>query len=239
VINTLAQIDWIASAGRSPWHGASAVSKLLLVALALGLAIGAPSLSLQLALYATAWALVGTSRLPARLVLAAAGYPLLFIGLVVALRWDGTWGTPLRLVLRPLTATLLAVWLAGTTPYPDLFAPIARVLPRGAADGLFLTYRALFSLLDRAESLFRALRLRGGSRLALRRRLPVAGEGLATLMLYGFDRGQRLHATMLLRGHSGRVCGCRHWAERGPGDAWAAAAGAAVAVLAALLWSRP
>jgi len=28
---------------------------------------------------------------------------------------------------------------------------------------------------------------------------------------------------MLLRGHSGRVCGCRHWLEPGPADAWVAA----------------
>jgi energy-coupling factor transporter transmembrane protein EcfT len=239
VINTLAQIDWLASSGTSTWHRASALAKLRLAAFALGLAIAAPSLRLQVALYAAAWTLVATSRLPARLVAAAAGAPLLFIGLVVALRWDGTWETPLRLALRPLTATLLAVWLAGTTPYPDLFAPISRMLPRGAADGLFITYRALFDLLSRAERMFRALHLRGGDRLAPARRLPAAGEGLATLVLYGFERGQRVYESMRLRGHSGRVCGCRHWAERGPGDGAVAMAAAAVAVAAVLLWRAP
>lgn len=233
MINTLAQVDLFASAGRTPWHRASALGKLGLAGLVVGLAIAAPALRLQLALYAAAWALVLSSRLPARLAAAAAGYPVLFVALFLVARWDGTWQTPLGLALRPLTTTLAALWLVGTTPYPDLFAPLSRVLPRGAGDGLFLTYRALFDLLGRTEQLFHALRLRGGDRLGLARRLPVAGEGLATLVLYGFERGQRLYATMLLRGHSGRVCGCRHWAELGPADAWTA--GAAVAVLAAAI----
>ena len=83
-------------------------------------------------------------------------------GAALASWGDGSWETPLRLVLRPLTASLAAVWLVGTTPYPDLFAPLSRVLPRATGDGLFLTYRALFALLARAERLWRALRLRGG-----------------------------------------------------------------------------
>lgn len=236
MINTLAQIDLIASSGRSPWHRASALAKLLLALLAVGLALAAPSLALQVALYAAAWALALSSRLPLRLLLAAAGSPLLFIALFVLLRWDGTWETPARLVLRPLTATLVAVWLVGTTPYPDLFAPISRLLPRGAADGLFVTYRALFELLARAERMFRAFHLRGGDRAPMLRRLPVAGEGLGTLVLYGFERGSRIHSIMLLRGHAGRVCGCRHWAEWTRADALAAAAAAGIAALAVALW---
>ena len=43
---------------------------------------------------------------------------------------------------------------------------------------------------------------------------------------------------MLLRGHSGRVCGCRHWAEWTRADARVALAGALVAALAVLLWGR-
>ena len=130
----------------------------------------------------------------------------------------------------------MAVWLAGTTPTPDLFAPISRLLPRSAADGLFLTYRALFELLGRIERLWRALRLRGGASGPARRRLTAAGEGLGTLVLYGFERSQRLYATMLLRGHSGRVCGCRHYAEPAREDALVALAGAAVVTAAVMMW---
>jgi cobalt/nickel transport system permease protein len=239
VINTLAQIDWLASAGRTPWHRASALSKMLLAALLVLLAVFAPSLRLLAALYAVAWALALTARLPWRLTLAASAYPIAFTALFVLARWDGTVATPARLVLRPLVASLAAVWLVGTTPYPNLFTPLSRVLPRNVGDGMFLTYRALFGLMERTGSLWRALRLRGGATGPARRRLTLAGEGFATMVLYGFDRSQRLYAAMLLRGHSGRICGCRHWREGSRADVLVAAAGAAVAAAALLLWSQP
>jgi len=210
MINTLARVDQLASAGRSPWHRASAIAKLLLAAAIVTLAIAAPSVSLLAALYLVAATLALGARLPVRLILAAAGYPIVFSTLFVISTWDGTWRTPARLLLRPLTASLVAVWLVGTTPYPDLFAPLSRALPRSVGDGLFLTYRALFELIARAERWWRALR----------------------------QRSQRQYAAMLLRGHSGRVCGCRHWAEWTRADARVALAGALVAALAVLLWGR-
>src|SRR5207253_986183 len=118
---------------------------------------------------------------------AAAFYPLLFALLFIALRWDGSWENALRLALRPLTASLYVVWLAGKTPYPDLFAPLSRVLPRQVGGGVFLTYRALFELLGRAERMFRALHLRAAASLPARRRLPLASEALGTLVLHGFN----------------------------------------------------
>ena len=225
MIEVLTRIDLIASAGRTPWHRASALAKLLLAAGLVLLAVFAPTLRL-------------TSRLPALLTLAAAGYPLAFSLLFVIARWDGTWRTPLTLVARPLTTSLAAVWLVGSTPYPDLFAPLARLLPRGVADGLFLTYRALFQLLARIERLWRALRLRGGASGPLRRRLTVAGEGIGTLVLHGFERSQRLYAAMQLRGHNGRVCGCRHYAEWAREDALVALAALAAAAATAAWWGH-
>ncbi len=239
MINTLAQIDYLASAGRTPWHRASALSKMLLAGALVLLAVFAPSLQLLLALYAAAWGLALTSRLPWRLVLAASGYPVVFSLLFVLARWDGTVATPARLLLRPLVASLAAVWLVGTTPYPNLFTPLSRVLPRSVGDGLFLTYRALFGLMERTASLWRALRLRGGTTGPPRRRLTLAGEGFATMVLYGFGRSQRLYEAMLLRGHSGRICGCRHWREGSRADWLVAAAGVVVAAGAAFLWRRP
>ena len=239
MINTVARVDQLACSGATLWHRASAIAKLLLGLALVALAVATRSLSLLAALYALTWALVATSRLPVRLVVAAAGYPLVFSSLFVIASWDGTWQTPARLLLRPLTACLTAVWLVGTTPYPDLFAPISRVLPRAVGDGLFLTYRSLFELTARGEKLWRAMRLRGGTQGGAGRRLTLAGEGLGTLVLYGFERSQRQYAAMQLRGYSGRVCGCRHWAEWTRADWAVACAGAALALAAMLLWGRP
>ena len=238
MINALERFDYLASAGRTPWHRASALAKLVLAAALIALAVSAPRLPLLAILVLAAGALALTSGLPPRLVLIAAGYPVLFSGLFLVSAWDGTWQTPARLLLRPLTASLTAVWLVGTTPYPDLFAPLSRLLPRSVGDGLFLTYRALFDLMARIERLWRGVRLRGGAGIPLRRRMALAGDGIATLVLYGFERGQRQYATLLLRGHSGRVCGCRHWAEWTPADAWVGAALAVLAAAAVLMWGR-
>jgi len=232
-------MDLLASAGHSPWHAASARSKLLLAVGILLLAVLSPSRTLLASLFAIALTLALSGRLPVRLVLMAAGYPLLFVVLFVLSHWDGTWGTPARIALRPLTCSLTAVWLMGTTPYPDVFAPISRVLPRAIADSMFLTYRALFELLGRLERLWRALKLRGGTEGPARRRLAQAGEGLGTLVLYGFERSQRVYAVMQLRGHSGRICGCRHYAEGSAADLLVALAGAVVLGAALLLWRTP
>ena len=239
MINTLAQIDHLASAGRTTWHRASALSKVVLGSELVLLAVFAPSLRLLVGLYALAWGLALSARLPWRLTLVASGYPIAFTLLFVLARWDGTAETPLRLLLRPLTASLTAVWLVGTTPYPDLFAPLARLLPRSVGDGLFLTYRALFELMRRTGGLWRAVRLRAGTGGPSRRRLTLAGAGLATMVLYGFERSERLYATMRLRGHNGRVCGCRHFAEGSRADLWVLAAGLVVSGVAAWLWRTP
>ncbi len=239
MIGILPQIDYLASTGRTPWHRATALGKLLLALAVLTMVVFAPSLRLLLAVHALVWALVLSGHIPARLVAAAAGYPLLFAALFVVSRWDATWQTPLRLLLRPLTASLTAVWLVATTPYPDLFAPLARVLPRGAGDGLFLTYRALFALLARSERMWRALRLRGGLSGPARRQLALAGEGLGTLVVHGFERSQRLYTAMLLRGHSGRICGCRHYAEWSTADLWVMLAASVLAGLGVWLWRTP
>jgi cobalt/nickel transport system permease protein len=232
----LGRIDHHASTGRTAWHRASALGKLALAAGIIGVAIFSHSLMLLAVMHAIAWMLVLSSRLPARLALLAAAYPLPFLGLFLISRWDGTAVTPLVLLLRPLTASLVSAWLVGTTPYPDLFAPLSRVLPRQTGDGLFLTYRALFALLARSERLGQSMRLRGGFGGSVRRRLALAGEGMGTLAVHSFDRSQNLYAAMLLRGHSGRICGCRHFAHRSAADLLSLAVAGVVAAAAILLW---
>lgn len=237
MINTLAQIDYLASAGHSPWHRASALTKLSLVALLVGLAVFAPGAPVLLVLLASALALTLTARIPAGLIGAAAVTPLLFALIVALARLPASPDEALRLVLRPVTAGLAALWLVGTTPYPDLFAPLSRVLPRSVGDGLFLTYRAVFALLSRVERLWKALFLRGALHGPVSRRAGLMGEAVGTVVLSGFERSQRLYQVMMLRGHSGRICGCRHWLEVGPDDAYVAGALGWIALASAVLWS--
>ncbi len=235
MINTFAQVDYLASAGRTPWHRASALTKLVATLAAVAAAVFVTGWHALAALLATALVLVLTARLPVRLILASASTPLVFALLFVAASWHGRVDAALALGLRPVIASLMALWLVGTTPYPDLFAPLSRLMPRAAGDSLFLTYRAVFSLLDRVERLWKALFLRGGMQGSLRRRAGMTGEAVGTVVLYGFERSHRLYQVMHLRGHSGRICGCRHWLELRAEDAWVGLAFAWIVLCAVLL----
>ena len=225
MINTFAQIDHLASAGRSVWHRSSAIAKLLLTAWYVGLAVATPSWGVLLVLLATALALCISARVPRKLILAAASTPLLFSLIFVFAQLSTDWVSPLILIVRPMVASVTAVWLVSTTPYPDLFAPISRVLPRGVGDSLFLTYRAVFALLARVERMWLALRLRGAMQRPVRERFGLLGEAVGTVVLSGFDRSHRLYQAMQLRGHSGRICGCRHYLEFTREDFWVFVAG--------------
>lgn len=220
MINTFAQIDHLASTGRSPWHRASALAKLLLALVYVALAVASPSWGALVVLLATVLAMCASARVPARLVAAAAATPILFSFIFVLAHFHADWDEPLVLFTRPMVASLTAVWLVSTTPYPDLFAPLSRVLPRGVGDGLFLTYRAVFALYSRVERMWTALRLRGALSRPLGARYSLLGEAVGTVVLSGFDRSLRLYQVMQLRGHSGRVCGCRHYLEWTRDDFW-------------------
>ena len=236
MINTFAQIDHLASAGRSPWHRASAFPKMLLTLLFVVLAVSTPSWGVLVLLLVTALVLCATARLPGPLGLAAATTPILFSFIFVLAHTRADWDEPLILFARPMVASLTAVWLVGTTPYPDLFAPLSRILPRVVGDSLFLTYRAVFALMDRLERMWKALRLRGAMARPIRERFAVMGEAVGTVVLSGFDRSHRLYQTMRMRGHSGRICGCRHYLDFSREDLWVAVAAVAVLVGSICLW---
>src|SRR5262245_2718508 len=224
--NTFAQIDHLASAGDSPWHRSSALLKLLLALTYVGLAVATPSWGVLVTLLCTLLAMCVSARAPLKLMLAAAATPFLFAFIFVIAHVRADWDEPLVLFARPMVASLTAVWLVITTPYPDLFAPLSRVLPRGVGDGLFLTYRAVFALLTRVERMGSALKLRGAMARPVQQRLPLLGEAVGTVVLSGFERSHRLYQAMHLRGHSGRICGCRHYLELTRDDFWILVAGA-------------
>lgn len=220
MINTFSQIDFLASSGTSLWHRASAFGKLLLTLLFVAIVVATPSWGVIAGLLVTAIGLCITARVPGRLVAAAATTPLLFSLIFVVAHFRTDWDEPLILLARPMVASLTAVWLVSTTPYPDLFAPLSRLLPRSVGDTLFLTYRAVFALLDRVERMWKALRLRGAMARPVRERFSVMGEAVGTVVLSGFDRSHRLYQAMQLRGHSGRICGCRHYLDFSREDFW-------------------
>jgi energy-coupling factor transporter transmembrane protein EcfT len=98
------------------------------------------------------------------------------------------------------------VTVVMTTPYPQVFAPVQRIVPGVVGDALLMTYRTTFLLLDKFGQLVRAVRLRAG----LRGNHPVrmgraTTAALGSLLLYALDLAQRDYDVMRLRGYSGRL----------------------------------
>jgi len=201
----IAIVDESATLGTSLLHRASPVAKVIAFVLVLAaviananvLVIGGIALVLASAMIAC--------RLPLKQITLLAAYPA-FFALVFGF---GTASPPLTAALfamKAVTAALAALLLIFTTPYPQVFAPVQRVVPGIVGDAMLMTYRSVFLLLEKFNHLMIAVRLRAG----LSGRKPVRSaratiHALGGLLLYAFDLSQRDYDVMRLRGYEGRI----------------------------------
>jgi cobalt/nickel transport system permease protein len=198
-------VDVSATTGCSGLHRASPLTKLAAFALVLTATVAQDNAFVVLGIALLLASLVLGSRLRAGLVFSLAAYPGLF-ALVFAFAAAPDWLTGSLFVLKAVTAALAAVTLIATTPYPQVFAPLQRVLPGIVGDALLMTYRSLFLLVEKFERLRTAVRLRSGlSRGAPVRAMRAAASSLGGLVLYAFDLAEREYDVMRLRGYEGRL----------------------------------
>ena len=198
-------VDRSAVLGDTLLHRAAPASKLI----AAGLLLGAVMCT-QDPLVATgiALSLAGATaavRLPLRRMVPLALYPALF-ALVFAFAAAPGPVTGALVVLKAVTAAMVVVMLMFSTPYPQVFAPLQRVVPAIVGDALLMTYRSLFILADKFGDLLRAVRLRSG--IAARQPLRAARattRALGGLLLYSFDLSQREYDILRVRGYEGRL----------------------------------
>lgn len=198
-------IDLCATTGRSRLHGASAHAKLLAFALVLAAVVLQSNVFVVAAVMLVLVSLAVGMRLPLRRVLGLAAYPAVF-SIVFALAAAPDALTGALFVTRAVTASLGAILLVFVTPYPQIFAPVQRVLPEVVGDALLMTYRSLFLLAEKFERLRIAIRLRSG----LTRGHPVraaraSASALGSLVLYAFDLSQREYDVMRIRGYESRL----------------------------------
>lgn len=196
-------IDLSATSGRSGLHGASAVVKLVAFGLVLTGVVLQQNVLVIAACGLMLTALAAGSRLPLRAVLGLAAYPGVF-AIVFAFAAAPDVLTGALFVTRAVTAALGAIVLVFATPYPQLFAPLQRVLPEVVGDALLMTYRSLFLLADKFEHLRLAIRLRSGlSRGHPVRAARASVSALGSLVLYALDLSQREYDVLRLRGYEG------------------------------------
>ncbi|NTW28442.1 MAG: energy-coupling factor transporter transmembrane protein EcfT [Coriobacteriia bacterium] len=198
-------IDRSATTGAGWLHGVSPISKLVAFALVLAAIIVSWNVFALCALLLALVACVVSAGVRLRVAFTLAAYPGLF-AVIFALASAPDFLTGVVIVMKALSAGLAAVTVVMTTPYPQIFAPVQRVVPGIVGDALLMTYRAMFLLLGKFDSLLRAVRLRSG----VRGTHPVQAarssvRALGGLMLYSFDLAQRDYDIMRLRGYSGRL----------------------------------
>jgi cobalt/nickel transport system permease protein len=228
----IARVDVSATRGTSSLHRAVPGAKLVAFALILAAVIGSTNLLVVLAIALVLVAVVVAERLPARPMLLLALYPGIF-ALVFAFAASADLLTAALIVIKAVTAALAAVVLMFTTPYPQVFAPLQRVLPAVIADVLLMTYRSLFLLIDKFSHMLTAARLRAGLVGASPvRSATTVTRALGGLLLYSIDMSQRTHDVMYLRGYDGRLAVTPQPSDSRVIDATVVTVGGLVCVLA-------
>ncbi len=208
----LAQIDQWATGGASAWHRASALGKLTGTALLIATVITAGDWRVLAVVYAGILLAIATARLPVLKIALVGAYPALFT-VVFALSQSGGWNVVLLMLARALTAALAMLLLITTTPYVEVFAALGRIMPALIADGLFVTYRSFFILLETFARLVRGLRLRGGYSRWKWKGFTQMAEVIGVTFLNALDLAEHSQATLRLRGYSGRIPASARWRQ--------------------------
>jgi len=201
----ITRIDYSATHGKSALHRAVPSAKLAAFALVLTAVVASTNVLVVTALALTLIGVAAALSLPLRPVLALSAYPGIFAALFAFAASADLLSASL-IVAKAVTAALAAVLLMFTTPYPQVFAPIQKVVPPVIGDAILMTYRSLFLLLEKFGSTLTAARLRAGltGRRPVRSAATIA-RTLGAVLLYSMDLSQRTHDVMLLRGYDGRL----------------------------------
>ncbi|MDZ4168581.1 MAG: energy-coupling factor transporter transmembrane component T [Coriobacteriia bacterium] len=198
-------IDRSATSGTGPLRAASPRVKLAALGLVLAATLVSWNILVLAAIFLSLLAAALWGRVKLRLALGLAAYPAVF-ALVFAFASAPDLMTATVIVVKAVTSALAAVLVVLTTPYPQVFAPIQRVMPGIVGDALLMTYRAIFILAEKFSNLLRAIRLRAGLRgKSAVRSIRVTAAAVGGLLLYSVDLAQRDYDIMRIRGYEGAL----------------------------------
>jgi cobalt/nickel transport system permease protein len=230
----LAQVDQWAVGGSSAWHRASAVGKLAATVLLVAAVVTAKDWHVLVVVYAAVFLAIAFAHLPVLKIALIGAYPALFT-ILFALSQTGGWDVVLLILLRALAAALTMLLLITTTPYVDIFAALGRVLPSLLADGLLVTYRSFFILLETFGRLVTGLRLRGAYSRWKWKGFTQMAEVVGVTLLHALDLAEHSHAVLRLRGYSGHIPASRRWRQVNVNDLLPLALGTGALVIALLV----
>ncbi len=201
----IARVDSSATRGTSALHRAVPGAKLAAFVLVLAATIVSANVLMVAGIALALVAVIVALRLPWRPMLVLALYPGIFAAIYAFAAATDALSAAL-IISRAITTALVAILMMFTTPYPQVFAPIQRVLPSVIGDALLMTYRSLFLLLEKFGHTLTAVKLRAGIvGVNPVRSAATITRSLGGVLLYSIDLSQRTHDVMYLRGYDGRL----------------------------------
>jgi energy-coupling factor transporter transmembrane protein EcfT len=198
-------VDRAATTGVSALHRTAPAAKLAATALVLGAVIVSTNVLVVATIAMGLFSVVLGQRLKWLPLLVLSLYPGIFAALYAFAAWTGgLWAS--LIVFKAVTSALAVLLLMFTTPYPQVFAPIQRLMPAVIGDSLLMTYRSLFLLLEKFSHTLTAARLRAGVvGVNPIKSAATVTRSLGGVLLYSIDLSQRTHDIMHLRGYDGRL----------------------------------
>lgn len=202
----IARIDYWAASGLSPLHRSSLLSKAIASASVIACVVLSRDLAFLVCLYLFTVISVRLAKLPVLQVVGMSLFPALFSVLYAVSLAGAGWVLPAVVVMKAVTAATAMILLVSTTPHAEVIGLFGRVLPTVVRDGLFMTYRSFFILLELIGHLIKALRIRGGfkPRKVIRNARNIS-SGLGMTFVLAYEKSQRLYDVMYVRGYSGKL----------------------------------
>lgn len=197
----LALVDFWALKGKSVLHLSSTKGKLIFAFASIFAIMITHSLDTMFYIISLLAILALSLRLPLSMFIHFLIYPLVFAGLF-SLAITGVHA--FLIVGKALASVLVWLILITTTPYVKILAELSPIMPRILLDGIYMTYRSFFLLIEQFSKFFLTLKFKGAySPRRLWGNLSGISSALGIMLIHSIEQAERLYIILELRGYQG------------------------------------
>jgi cobalt/nickel transport system permease protein len=203
-MSTIYLIDHYANNLNSPIHRASALSKIIGAALALGTSMLTDSVIALMVDFLIILMMILLARLSPFRMLKWAIYPAFFASIFAVSQLPSSFIRPLATMLKAINSALIMLFIASTTPYPELFSILGNI-SQTIGNVAFLTYRFFFLFIDQASKRFTAMKSRGGLAGGWKKRIINMANFMGLIFVISFETSENVYSALKIRGYDGKI----------------------------------
>ncbi|TCK97772.1 cobalt/nickel transport system permease protein [Natranaerovirga hydrolytica] len=202
----IADIDYISTHGRSFFHKARPISKVIFSVCLLTALIVSNELFFICGILAMMFVFTFMTKISLKLVCHLLLYPLFFSSIFAVIMMGQSINEVMVIIFRAISIAYVLIFLIMTTSYVELFGFFSIFMPALLIDVLIFTYRSFFILLESMTQLFKSIRLRGGYHpLKLITNLKNMASMIGILIIHSIDMSERMYHIYALRGYNGAI----------------------------------